>query len=274
MVPITTVIITKNESRNIEACIHSARFISDDIIVVDCGSDDQTTALAKAAGAKVITVEWKCYGHSRNTGAAAAKYDWIFSLDADERITPDLATALHQINLKGSTYVYKIRRENYFLDKKLNYGTPGFDKVAKLYNRKRAQWDLSPVHERLETNDKSKKIKQYIRHFGISGIEEYTTKTEHYALLCAQKYLQQGKKATIIKRFLAPAFSGIKSYVFQLGFLDGRKGWYIAATITHYTWLKYKYLHELTCRQSDAKSIIALASTTYKEVSNSLSLKR
>ncbi|MBD0377733.1 MAG: hypothetical protein ICV51_19155, partial [Flavisolibacter sp.] len=167
-----------------------------------------------------------------------------------------------------------IRRENFFLDKKLNYGTPGFDMVAKLYNRKRAHWDLSPVHEKLETNDKSKMIKQCIKHFAVSGIEEYTAKMEHYAILCASKYLQQDKKATIIKRFLAPAFSGIKSYVFQLGILDGRKGWYVAVTITYYTWLKYKYLHYLTHRQSDTKSIIALANNRYKGVPNSLSLKR
>ena len=142
MMSITTVIITKNEARNIEACIRSAQTLSDDVVVVDCGSNDGTTRLAEACGANVIVVEWQCYGHSRNTGA---NHDWILSLDADERVSPALAAALRRLEVEEPC-VYKIRRQNYFAHKHMRYGTPGFESVTRLYNRKFAAWDLFPVH--------------------------------------------------------------------------------------------------------------------------------
>jgi glycosyltransferase involved in cell wall biosynthesis len=245
MAPITTVIITKNEAKNIEACIRSAQSVSDDVVVVDCGSSDETTSLAEACGAKVLVVEWQCYGHSRNAGAAVAKFDWILSLDADERVSGSLAKALHSLNLTQKAVVYKIRRKNYFGTRQLRYGTPGFESVVRLYNRQSAQWDLVPVHEKLQSVAFRKKIKQPIDHFAIANIDEHAKKKEHYAHLSAQKYLQQNKKATLVKRFVSPLFNGVKSYVFQLGFLDGRDGWQVAKTTTYYTWLKYKYLRRL-----------------------------
>lgn len=274
MVPITTVIITKNEAKNIEACIRSAQAVSDDVIVVDCGSNDDTTRLAEGCGARVVRVEWQCYGHSRNTGAMAARHDWILSLDADERVSSELAKTLQSLDLKEQHCVYKIRRENYFAEKRLRYGTPGFEKVARLYNRKAAQWDLFPVHEKLQAKCSTKKIDQPIDHFGISTIEAHIQKKELYALLSAQKYLEQNKKATVMKRFVSPLFNGAKSYVFQLGFLDGRKGWQVAAAITYYTWLKYKYLHQLTKKGVETEAILQPAKTVYASVANSFSLKR
>jgi glycosyltransferase involved in cell wall biosynthesis len=269
---ITTVIITKNEGQNIEACIRSAKLVSEEIIVVDCGSIDNTVLLAKNEGAKIIEVEWQCYGHSRNTGAAAAKNNWILSLDADERISTPLGSILSQMELQDSSCIYKIRRENFFQNQKLNYGTLGFEKVPKLYHRHNATWDLFPVHERLITNGHTKTIKQSILHFGIPGLQEHIEKKEHYALLSAKKYIQQGKRPTFIKRYLSPVFNGLKSYFFQAGFLDGKKGWDIAFTISYYTWLKYKYLKQLTSKKQD--SIISPANISYKVAPNSFSLKR
>lgn len=244
MNPISVVIITKNEAKNIGDCIRSALTVSDDVIVVDCGSEDQSVALAEGCGARVLLIDWQCYGHSRNAGADVAKHDWILSLDADERISSTLADRLCCIPLNDS-FVYKIKRRNYFGDKLLKYGTLGFESVARLYNRKKLQWDLVPVHERLQGQGVKKKISDPIEHFGITNLAELSEKKEHYAYLSAQKYLQQNKKAGILKRFLSPLFNGAKSYVFQAGFLDGRKGWQIARVITYYTWLKYKRLHQI-----------------------------
>ena len=261
---ISTVIITKNEAQNIVACILSAQLVSADIIVVDCGSDDDTFLLATKAGARVMHVDWQCYGHSRNTGALAAANDWILSLDADERVSPQLARTLHTIELDDVSSIYKIRRVNFFGTKKLNFGTPGFETVPRLYHRGHAQWDLFPVHEKLNNEKPARHIKQCILHFGITDLKEHILKKEHYALLSARKYIQQGKKATFIKRFLAPAFNGLKSYIFQAGFLDGKNGWEIALTISYYTWLKYKYLSLLTNHQKGIKEVVMPANTSWK----------
>ncbi|GAA4736680.1 glycosyltransferase family 2 protein [Flavisolibacter ginsenosidimutans] len=274
MLCITTVIITKNEARNIEACIRSAHAVSDDVIVVDCGSSDGTATIAGACGAKLIAVEWQCYGHSRNTGAAAAKHDWILSLDADERVSPELANALHGLDLNDGLCVYKIRRENYFAGKRLRYGTLGFEGVVRLYNRKFGQWDLFPVHEKLMTNVSKRKIKQPIIHLGISNLSEHEQKKEHYAFLGAQKYLQQNKKATFLKRFVSPLFNGAKSYFFQLGFLDGREGRQIAVTIAYYTWLKYKYLHQLRKQARGKEVVLQTAANVFASAPTSFFAKR
>lgn len=247
MVPVSVVIITKNESANIAACIQSAQLITNDVIVVDCGSTDDTAQLATQAGAKLLRVEWQCYGQSRNTGALAAKHDWILALDADERITASLATALRKLDFSNEFYVYRLRRENYYENKKIRFGTLGFERISRLYNRRQNQWDLVPVHEKLESRKSIRRnINHSILHYGIPGKTEHVAKKEQYALLSAYKYQQQGKKATLVKRYVSPLFDGCKSYVFQLGFLDGRTGWQLAKTIVYYTWLKYHYLHQLT----------------------------
>ncbi|HET7897149.1 MAG TPA: glycosyltransferase family 2 protein, partial [Flavisolibacter sp.] len=241
---ISVVIITKNEARNIEDCVRSAKALSNDVVVVDCGSEDKTIPLATKAGAKVVSVNWQCYGHSRNTGAEAAQHDWILSLDADERLSPSLVSCLQNLQ-PDKKVVYSIRRKNFFVDQPLRFGTPGFDKVPRLYHRRTAQWDLFPVHEKLQTSAAKRFIKEPILHYGILSYEQDRQKKEWYSWLSAMKYLQQQKKATWLKRFLAPSFDGMKSYIFQLGFLDGKKGWQVAATIAYYTWLKYDFLHRL-----------------------------
>lgn len=262
MAPISIVIITKNEAKNIEACIRSAQTVSDDVVVVDCGSEDETTALASRNGARVIAINWQCYGHSRNTGASAARHDWILSLDADERVSPALAAYLTSASFEKNT-VYKIKRENYFAGKKLQFGTPGYESVVRLYHRSAAQWDLVPVHEKLQTTASRKIISQPILHFGISNLQEHQQKKDLYAWLSAQKYFQQQKKASLVKRYLAPPFDAAKSYVFQLGFLDGRKGWQVATAILHYTWLKYNYLHQLTKKTITEKEYLMAAPKKY-----------
>lgn len=244
MAMISVVIITKNEAANICACIASARQISSDIIVVDCGSTDDTVQLAKEAGARTVGINWQSYGHSRNTGAAAAKNNWIFALDADERISAALAARLNEMSLPDPKVAYKIKRKNYFGYKHLQFGTLGFEQVPRLYCRTANRWDLFPVHEKLIGTTNTQQIRESILHYGITDLQQYIAKKNHYALLSAYKYREQNKKATFVKRFLSPVFNGVKSYVFQLGFADGRKGWQIATIITHYTWLKYKYLHQ------------------------------
>jgi glycosyltransferase involved in cell wall biosynthesis len=244
MAVLSVVIITKNEARNIAGCIRSAQTVSGDIVVVDCGSEDETVSLAEKAGARVVQVDWQCYGHSRNTGAVEAQHDWILAWDADERVSPLLSTVLQSLE-PDKAVVYSIRRKNFFAETLLHFGTSGFEKIPRLYHRETAQWDLVPVHERLQTRAEKCFIRQPILHYGIPSIEDHTLKQEWYAWLSAQKYLQQQKKATWLKRFIAPTFGGLKSYVFKLGFLDGKKGWQVATTITYYTWLKYNYLHRL-----------------------------
>ena len=149
MSPVSVVIIACNEENNIADCILSAKKISNDIIVVDCGSNDKTVARANQCGARSFVIEWNGYGHSRNFGAMRAANDWILALDADERVSEELAESINQIRFTDGDCIYKFKRENYLSKKKIRFGTLGFETVKRIYNRHCCKWDLTLVHEKL-----------------------------------------------------------------------------------------------------------------------------
>lgn len=247
---ISVIIIAKNEAENIVACIKSARLISDDVIVADSGSDDGTTSLIVDAGAKLLPVEWKGYGQTRNEAAGIAANDWILALDADERITPALSTAVNNLSFTDSKLLYGFKRENFLAEKKIRFGEWGRDTVYRLYNKQAAWWDDMLVHEHIIGNGIHKKILPgSLLHYTMKDMEEYQKKTDLYARLSADKYALQGKKALLIKRFIAPVFSFVQNYIFRLGFLDGRNGLLIAYSTSHYVFLKYKFLKQLNQQQ-------------------------
>lgn len=254
---ISVVIITKNEAHSIVDCINSARLITDDIVVVDSGSFDNTLAVAQQRGAKVITLDWNGYGAAKNNGAELAKYDWIFSLDADERITPQLAASIEKLNLNKAGCVFQFNRTNYIGGKKIRFGTGGFDKVIRLYNKQNVSWDLTAVHEKLIGINTKVKIKGNLIHYSAKSVSNYNDKITFYAKLSAEKYFAQNRHASFTKRFIAPIFNSFKSYFLQLGFLDGRTGLGLAKTIAYYTWLKYQQLHLLE-QEKAAKENISL----------------
>jgi glycosyltransferase involved in cell wall biosynthesis len=246
MLPLTVVIIAKNEAKNIVDCILSAKTISDNIILVDAESDDQTPALAEAAGCEVIKHKWQGYGNARNLGAAAGKYDWVFSLDADERITPSFSSLLPKMFSNDERIVYGFKRKNFFAHQELRFGSLGRDKVWRVYNRNMAKWDSAPVHEKLIGGFREKKLLKFtIDHYTIEHYSHYKNKSTVYAHLCAIKYMQENRRANKIKKWFAAEFNFVKSYFFLLGFLDGKKGLSVAKVNAYYTWLKYHYLAQL-----------------------------
>ena len=260
---LSVVIITRNEENNIAACISSARQVSNDIVVVDSGSDDDTVEIAREQGARVFSIEWQGYGYSRNYGASEARNNWILALDADERISAELAASINRLEFQSSFQVFKFRRINYLGNKPLNWGTLGFEKVTRIYNREEFDWDLSLVHEKLEPSELAIKmtIDGHLDHFGLKNYEDYNKKSRLYALLSAEKYLFEGRKAGILKRIGSPVFNSLKSYIFQLGFLEGKRGFLVAKTIAWYSWLKYDYLQQMHAEMERQPAALRLAPT-------------
>ena len=243
MEKISVIIIAKNESGNIKDCIVAAKQISDDIIVIDSGSTDDTVGLARKELARVFSIEWKGYGNARNAGAEQARNDWIFSLDADERVTPGLAGALSAKSFLLVNNVYRLHRINYFGGKKINYGSFAHDDITRLYNRTHCKWDQSPVHEKLTgRNMQVIPLKANLLHYAAKQEQHYLEKITQYAALCAVKYQQEGKTFISARRLLSPPFNFLKEYIFQLGLLDGRAGLSIAKIHFVYTIKKYRQL--------------------------------
>jgi len=246
MFRVSVVIITFNEESNIVDCIRSAQQISDDIIVVDSGSKDNTVALARKNGAKTYCIEWQGYGYSRNFGARQSRHEWIFALDADERITPVLASSINNLKISDNRLLIRFRRENFIGERKIRFGTPGFETISRIYHRDLYQWDNTLVHEKLVAPKAEKKlIHGSILHYGQKNYEEFKKKSDLYAQMSAEKYSLEGRNAGFAKRIFSPLFNSIKSYIFQLGFLDGKLGFIVAVNIASYSWLKYFYLRQI-----------------------------
>ncbi len=246
MAPVSVVIITKNEAETIASCIKAAQLISDDIIVADNGSSDNTVAIALKHGCRVYHDRWDGYGINKNKGIARAKYNWILSIDADEIADKALATAIHQLPLNDPNTVYDIKFRSYYGKKLIRFGSWGRDHHIRLFNRTKVKWSTSPVHETLLSpkNITIKRLGGYLHHYSVKDAAEFMTKADHYAKLSASKYLMNNKKPTFIKLHVAPLFHFIKNYIVFLGILDGKAGWDIAWMISQHTWRKYRLLRD------------------------------
>jgi glycosyltransferase involved in cell wall biosynthesis len=247
MQSISVVIVCKNEEDIIADTLKSLRGLTDDIIVYDNGSMDNTINQVKQFDVQLHEGTWEGFGKTKMKAIALAKYAWILSLDADEAIDDELKRSLLALQLNNDKEVYELRFKNFIGNKYLKHGEWGVDKHIRLFNRKTAKWNDAPVHEQLIIPGEAviKKLNGHVLHHTVKSIKAYKEKMKHYAILNAQKYFQQGKGSSWLKRNLAPAFSFFSHYILRLGFLDGREGYTSAKITAHYTFLKYAKLKEL-----------------------------
>lgn len=244
---ISVVIITKNEAHIIGSTLQSLQGITDNIVIVDSGSTDETISIAKKFQAHVIETRWQGYGITKNIGIDAATNDWILSLDADEAIDEKLKDSISQLNTSDENVVYKLRYKNFFCNKWIRFGEWSGDKHIRLFNRKKVKWNDASVHESLvmPAGVKVIELNGNVLHYTTRDMDEYMQKTIQYAKLNAKKYYLQGKRPNFFKLYFGPAFTFIKHYIFELGFLDGFEGYVIAKTTAWYSYMKYVYLREM-----------------------------
>jgi len=252
MQSLSVVIICKNEAAIIGKTLQSLVGLTDDVIVCDNGSTDDTVAIAKKFPVKVQEGPWEGFGRTKNVANEKARYDWILSLDADEAIDDQLKKTLLALSLGDETAVYEIKFRNFFGDKWLRFGEWGGDKHIRLYNRRKVNWDEEPVHEKLLLPDGTKisLLKGNVLHYTAVDIVKYRSKLDKYATLNAKKYYEQGKKAGPVKKYAASLFSFVQNYIFRAGFLDGKAGYQCAALTAGYTFKKYKKLEEILMEKS------------------------
>lgn len=245
--PISVVLITFNEETKIRKTIEAVSSLTDDIIVIDSFSTDNTVEICKELGARVIQQVWQGYGKQKNTGHAYAKYDWILSIDADEVVSPALLAELKNLNPPSEKQVFSIPFKTYFCNTLIRFGgwNPQFH--IRLFNKKNVQWDTLAVHETLALASDVEIItlKGFIDHYSYDSIEDYTSKSSKYTDLFAIRLKERGKKSSWSKMYVSPLFTFIKEYIFKFGFLDGAMGFKIACLNYNYTKQKYRKLHLL-----------------------------
>lgn len=254
-IPVSVVIICKNEVKQINNCIKTALLFTDDVIVYDSGSTDGTQQQVKQSGARLIEGEWLGFGLTKRKATALAKYDWILNLDADEIPDTELQQSLQTIAFNDPGVVYRLKFKNFLGDKQLRFGEWGNDKHIRIFNRQKINWDDAAVHESLvlTTGIQVKELPGSVLHFTVKNVADYAAKTLRYGLLNAEKYQQAGKLSSGFKIYMAPVFAFIKYYIFFLGFLDGLAGLTCARMTAYYTFIKYARLKELNQGLQDAE---------------------
>ena len=229
---LTVVIITFNEEKNIEEAILSASFASE-VIVLDSGSTDSTCKLVKLNGGKLFHQDWLGFGPQKNCAIDLATNDWVFVLDADERFTPELQTEILSLLKNPRCDGYFVARLNKFFGKYIKFCGLYPDYSIRLFNRKKARYSNSQVHESVQLQGKSKNLKNHLLHFAYDSTYEFIEKQKKYASLSQ-------KQKNIFKACLSPIWVFIKIYFLRLGFLDGWRGLVISITYARYTFWKYK----------------------------------
>jgi glycosyltransferase involved in cell wall biosynthesis len=240
---ISAIIITYNEEKNIRDCIESLKW-ADEIIVVDAESQDRTAKTAEELGVRTYSQKWQGYGKQKNYALGKATCDWILSIDADERVTPELAKEIQEELVNPSFSGYKIPRKAYFLGKWIRHGGwyPGY--VLRLFQAGKARFAEKEVHEYLELNSKAGYLKNPLLHYTDDTLDHYLDKFCKYTSLASKELYVNGKRASLSDLFLRPILFFLKMYIAKCGFLDGIHGFILATLSSFYVFVKYAKLWE------------------------------
>lgn len=241
MVPVSVTIITKNEAAHIEACLASVAW-ADDILVVDSHSTDDTVARASRAGARVILRDWPGYAAQKNFAASEARHDWILSIDADERVTPDLAREIQALNPPEAQSGYRVPRVTWHLGRwwKTTDWYPDFQ--LRLYDRRRARWTVRKVHESVEADGPVGTLTHDLQHYAYRDISHHLATMDRYTTLAADEMFEAGRRAGLVDLALHPPAAFLRNYVLRRGCLDGTAGLIVSAMNAHYVFLKFAKL--------------------------------
>ncbi len=241
---LSIVMITLNEAANLPRTLASVRGLGE-VVVVDSGSTDGTVEIAEQAGARVFSEPWKGFGGQKNSGIAKATGEWVFSLDADEEISPELRHEIETLMAGEPAYAaYRIKRLNHFLGSPLRHGGYWPDPKLRLFRRGAARFEERPVHETMRTLGPVGELKGHLIHHCYPTIEDYREHMGRYSSIAADALVASGhaRRSRLWYAWnavLNPVATFVYNYVFRLGFLDGRAG--LLQHLNHSIYIHWKY---------------------------------
>ena len=238
---LSVIIITKNEAANIQACLDTVKF-ANQWIIVDSGSSDGPVAIARAAGATVIeTADWPGFGPQKARALAAASGEWVLSIDADERITLELAQEISLIiTAQEAVDAYAISRSSRYCGRFIRHSGWSPDYVTRLFKRDKARFSNDLVHEQLIVNGITQRLEFKMLHYSFKNFSQVLQKIDSYSTLSAQQAYARGKRASVGQAALHGLWAFIRTYFLRLGFLDGSHG--LALAISNAEGSYYRYL--------------------------------
>lgn len=248
--PLSVVLITLNAAGQLAECLASVAF-ADEVVVIDSGSTDGTVALAQRYGARVVAKEWLGFGRQKQFAVEQAANDWVLCVDADERVSPELAASLVRVLQAPAAPVYRMARRNRFLGRWLRHGEGYPDWSARLFDRRQARWSDDTVHEKVHYVATPGMLEGDLLHESAEDLGRYLEKQNRYTTLAAEDLYRRGRRAGMTELVLSPLVRFFKFYILQLGFLDGLPGLVHISIGCINSFMKYAKLIEL--RQADRK---------------------
>jgi glycosyltransferase involved in cell wall biosynthesis len=245
---LSSIVIAKNEESNIRRCIESQLDCIDEIIVlIDESTTDRTIEIAKSYPAiKFEIVKWRGYAETKTYGISIAGNNWIFWIDADEAITPELSEEVKEFKKSVPSFTaYSIPRKAYFLGKWIKHSGWYPGRVTRLFNRNEVRFNNYSVHEQLEVEGITGKLRHDLEHYTDPSIHHYFEKYNRYTSLAANELYKTGKNFYFSDILLRPAGIFLKMYFLKAGFLDGIHGFMLAVFSSSYVFTKYCKLWEL-----------------------------
>ena len=242
---LTIIIPTYNEAANLPELLHQLDW-ADEIIVIDSHSTDATPELARAAGAVLLQRELDTLGRQKNYAIKQARNAWVFIIDADERLTPDLAIEIRAAVLEDDPTVvgYEVYRQNFFLGRPLSYGGLQRDKVIRLIRRDELAYDDKQVHEAIRSEKPVGQLKNKLLHYTYRGVAHYIQKNEKYALWSADDHAARTGRVMVYHLLFKPVWRFFNQYILRMGFRDGRAGLIFCAVASWGVFLRYAFLVE------------------------------
>ena len=237
---LSAIVITRNEARNIAACLDSLAFC-DECIVVDGGSSDDTAGAARAAGARVVERAFDGFRPQKNFALAQAQGEWVLSIDADERVTPALRDEIIAAVAKGDKAGYEMPRLSTFCGREMRHSGWYPDYVLRLFRRAAGAFSDDLVHERVVCSGPVGRLATPLLHHPVHRLEDALSRMDRYSTAGADMLLNSGRRVSFFTGIVRGFWSFFRTYILRAGFLDGREGFLLAvanAEGTYYRFMK------------------------------------
>lgn len=250
---ISLFIVTKNEEKNITRCILSARKIVHEVVVVDANSKDNTVAVCRELGALVFERAFDTFTEQKNFALSKTTGDWVLSLDADEVLGDELADEIKAAVEKNEYNAFELVRENNFWGKVMHHGGVRKEVLIRLVRKDKGCFKNGVRHEQFVAVGKIGRLKNPFIHYSFPTVENYLTKFNHVTTQAAHALYEKGSHCSVWAVAFHIPFDFLKSYAWQLGFLDGFRGLMWAVFSTGYNFTKYAKLWQLENRYGRKK---------------------
>lgn len=244
---VSAFVMAYNDEPNLRACLESVAWV-DELIVVDSFSTDATEKIAREFTDRVYQHEFRGFGRLRNESVAHVTHDWVFSLDTDERATPELCKEIRTLIAAGpEADAYFVPRKNFFLGRWIRHGGwyPDY-RQPQLFRRDRMRYREDLVHEGFELTGTPGYLKEHVLQYPFRDLDHYLQKMDRYADLMARRMAERGRRFHAHQLITHPWFTFLKMYVARSGWRDGMPGLILAGLYAYYTFIKYATFWEMT----------------------------